>query len=202
MPTLMPLATRSQSRLWTALAVLPPNLIGVTVTPLPPLTVAGPATVAVTQGNATAITGVSVSEPGSVANEMFLVTVSDTDGLLSAIGTGVSNSGTNNLRILGSLSQVNDALATLSDTDPTTAGDAIIVSTLDGFDNIATESIGVTVTPPPPPELFKPPAVSVIFAHATAINDLQVVEPGGGNANTTYTATISWGDGQVTATGP
>jgi len=176
--------------------------VGVTVTPPPAPTVVAPATVALTQGNATAITGVSVSESASAANAMFSVAVSDTNGLLSATGSGVTGSGTANLAIAGTLAQINADLATLSDTDPTTAGDQIIVSAQDGFGNIATESIGVTVTPPPPPELFKPPAVSVIFAHATAINGLQVVEPGGGNANTTYTATISWGDGQVTATGP
>ena len=67
--------------------------------------------------HATAIAGVSLSESGALAGETFTVTLSDTTGDLSATGTAVSSASTHSLTISGSLAQVNDDLATLTDTD-------------------------------------------------------------------------------------
>ena len=92
-----------------------PKDVSVTTNGLP--VVAAPASATVTQATATAVSGVSVSETGSTAGETFTATVSDTHGLLSAAGAGISGSGTSSLTITGALAQVNADLATLSDTD-------------------------------------------------------------------------------------
>ena len=97
--------------------------------------VTAPASVSVAQASATAIPGVSVAESGDSSAETFTATLSDTNGVLSATGAGVSGSGTNSLTITGSLAQVNADLATLSDTDPSSAPDTIHVSVTDSFGN-------------------------------------------------------------------
>ncbi len=90
----------------------------------------------------------SLAEVASVAAETFTVTLADTNGLLSATGTGVTGSGTNSLTITGSLATVNGDLATLSDTDATTPSDTITLNAVDSFGvAAASQSIAVTVTP-------------------------------------------------------
>ena len=63
----------------------------------------------------------SLSESGALADETFTVTLSDTTGDLSASGAGVSGAGAHSLTISGSLAQVDDDLATLTDTDASAA---------------------------------------------------------------------------------
>ena len=94
----------------------------------------------VQQNQATAIAGVSVSETGNTTGVNFTATLSDTNGLLSATGSGVSGSGTTSLTITGSLTQVNNDLTTLTDTDASTAADTITVNASDSFGNSATRS--------------------------------------------------------------
>ncbi|HZL00452.1 MAG TPA: hypothetical protein VFC47_11195, partial [Caulobacteraceae bacterium] len=94
-----------------------------------------------------AIAGVSLSESGSTTGETFTATLTDTNGLLSATGTGVSGSGTTSLTISGSVAVVNAALATLKDTEAATGADTITLGATDGFGNAAaTKTIAVTTT--------------------------------------------------------
>ena len=107
-----------------------------------------PASATVNQGAPTLIAGLSLAEVASVASETFTVMLADTNGLLSATGTGVTGSGTTSLTITGSLATVNSDLATLSDTDPTTPSDTITLNAVDSFGFAATpQTIAVTVTP-------------------------------------------------------
>ena len=88
----------------------------------------------------------SLSETGSTGSETFTVTLTDTNGDLSATGTGVSGSGTTSLTITGSLSLVNTDLGTLTDTDSTRVPDTISVNASDSFGNTAAQKqIAVTV---------------------------------------------------------
>ena len=113
-----------------------------------PPAIAAPATATVRQNQATAITGVSLAETGNTTGETFTVTLSDTNGRLAATGTGVSGSGTTSLSITGTLAQVNSDLATLTDTDTSTAPDKITLNAGDSFGESATpQSITVTVMP-------------------------------------------------------
>ncbi len=102
-------------------------------------------------GEAAAISGVSLSESGNTVGETFTVTLTDTYGDLSANtsvsggGGTIAGTGTTDLTISGTLSQVNADLTTLTDTDPTAVSDTIDVSATDSLGNAATaQTIAVT----------------------------------------------------------
>src|SRR6185437_15567098 len=95
---------------------------------VPVITAPSAATVGVGQANA--VSGIDLSESGATTGETFTVTLTDSNGTLSASdasGATVSGSGTS-LQISGSLGQVNAALATLRDNDPTTPSDSITIN--------------------------------------------------------------------------
>ena len=113
-----------------------------------PPTLTAPASATVNQGAPTLIAGLSLAEIANVTGETFTVTLTDTNGLLSATGTGVSGAGTTSLTITGALATVNSDLATLSDTDATTPSDTITLNAVDSFGVAAApQSIAVTVNP-------------------------------------------------------
>ena len=107
----------------------------------------------------TAISGVSVTETGATNGESFTVTVSDTHGILSANtsaagGGGTINGSTNgsgtSLTIIGTLSQVNADLTTLTDNDHTPGPDTITVTAIDSRGHGATPvTIDVSATGAP-----------------------------------------------------
>src|SRR5258705_517347 len=99
--------------------------------------ITAPATAVVGVGKPIGISGVSLSETGNTTGETFTVTLVDTNGLLSATGTGITGSGTTTLTISGTLAQVNADLATLTDTDSNLAADTITLTALDSFGNTA-----------------------------------------------------------------
>jgi hypothetical protein len=118
--------------------------VAVSVTPhLVPVLLA-PSAIATGVGQPAAVVGVNLSESGNVAGETFTVTLADTNGLLSATGTGVSGSGTTSLTVTGSLSQVNADLATLKDTDAVTDSDTITLGGTDGFGNKGAGKVAAT----------------------------------------------------------
>jgi serralysin len=132
----------------TALATATDSTTTVVATDVGAPTLTGPLTATVNQGAATPIAGLSLAEIANVAGETFTVTLGDTNGLLSATGTGVTGSGTTSLTIAGSLATVNSDLATLSDTDAATPSDTITLNAVDSFGVAAApQSIAVTVTP-------------------------------------------------------
>jgi T5SS/PEP-CTERM-associated repeat protein len=110
--------------------------------------ITAPSSVTVTMGQATAIGGVSLSESGASAGETYTVELTDTNGALSATGSGVEGSGTDNLLIAGPLDNVNAALATLTDTDTTAASDTITIGADDSRDSYAsTKQTEITAEP-------------------------------------------------------
>ena len=132
----------------TALATVTDSTTTVVATDVGAPTLTVPSTATVNQGAPTLIAGLSLAEIANVTGETFTVTLADTNGLLSATGTGVTGSGTTSLKITGSLATVNSDLATLSDTDATTPSDTITLNAVDSFNvAAATQSIAVTVTP-------------------------------------------------------
>jgi hypothetical protein len=114
---------------------------------LPTITVPGAQTIGVNK--AASIYGVSLSESGNTAGETFTVTLSDTSGLLSASNsagaTVIVSNGNKTLTISGSLTQVNAALGTLTDSEATNASDSITLNATDSFGNAAPQqAIAVT----------------------------------------------------------
>ncbi len=132
----------------TALATATDSTTTVAATDIGAPTLTAPLTATINQGAPTLIAGLSLAEIANVTGETFTVTLADTNGLLSATGTGVTGSGTTSLTIAGSLTTVNSDLATLSDTDGTTPSDTITLNAVDSFGVAAApQSIAVTVTP-------------------------------------------------------
>ena len=171
--------------------------IAVTVNGLPVIAVPGAQTLGV--GQAAAIAGVSLSETGNTSGETFTVTLTDTNGELSASGTGVTGSGTTSLTITGSLSQVNSDLATLSDTDATAGSDTITLHATDGFNNIATaQTIAVTVNGPP--VIAVPGAQTLGVGQAAAIAGVSLSESGN-TSGETFTVTLADTNGELSASG-
>ncbi|WP_158746247.1 hypothetical protein, partial [Acidisphaera sp. L21] len=174
-----------------------PATIAVTVNSAP--SISAPATVSLGQGVATPISSVSIFESGNTTGETFTVTVSDTNGVLSASGAGVTGSGSTSLTIAGSLAQVNNALSTLSDTDGTAPSDTIALGVTDGFGNSSTKSIGVSVSQLAP-VLTAPATATVTQGTATAISSISLAEPNN-VAGETFTVTLSDTNGLLAATG-
>ena len=116
-----------------------PQSIAVTVNPpVLIITVPGEQTLGINQ--LMAIAGVNLSESGATSSESFTVTLQDNNGLLAVSGSGgtVIGSGTTGLSIQGSLSQVNNYLATLTDIDSTAGSDTITLTASDSLGNVAT----------------------------------------------------------------
>jgi len=124
---------------------------------------------------ASPISGVSITDSDAATyNETITVTLSDTTGLLSATGPGVSGVGTTSLSIIGSLASVNNALATLTDDDSSTANDTITIYANDGRTGGSTGPRTITVTIPSintnaPPSINAPSTFTVTPSQATSI---------------------------------
>ncbi len=176
------------------------SLIAVTVK-AQTLSIIAPSTLAVTRGQPTAVAGVSLSEPGSILGETFTAVLTDTTGILTATGPGVSGSGTADLTVTGSLAQVNAALATLSDTENAAGSDSIVVNATDSLGNTAPVStIAVTVTAQTL-SILAPSTLTVTAGAATSVVGVSLSEPGS-IAGETFTALLTDTTGVLTATGP
>jgi VCBS repeat-containing protein len=119
-----------------------------------------PAPITATAGVSTAISGVQVVDDG-LNGETFTAQVSDTFGNLSVTGSGVSGSGTNNLTISGTLSQVNAALTTLSYNSAVAGSESISVKVTDSDGSTFATSFGVTITSHVNPTVYAVSTVSL-----------------------------------------
>ena len=192
-------------------------ILGSTGTVSPPVIgVTSPAAV-LGVGQATPIGGISVSEAGRTAGDTFTVTVSDTHGVLSVqTPTGsdgtIAGQGSTALKIVGSLAQVDAALAALTDTAASTAADTIVVNASDTNGGSATPAdIGVTVNGVP---VITTPVYAVRLAvdqptqiqgyNSTyaAIIGMGVTETGTTTAGETFTVTVTDSSGTLAAGTP
>jgi len=95
-----------------------------------------PSSETVKVGVATRLTGLSIAETDfAKGKETFTVTLTDTSGVFTDTGAGVTGSGTNSLTIHGFLGQVNQDLKMLSLTDG--GADTIVETVADSFGNSA-----------------------------------------------------------------
>ena len=163
--------------------------------------IAAPAVATVALAVATAIPSVSLSETGATAGETFTATVSDTAGLLTATGAGVTDSGTTSLAVTGSLAQVNADLATLTDTEGGTAADTITLNATDSFGNAAvSDTIAVSVSGHPVPVITAPATFRLGLEVNSALAGLSLSETGA-VAGGTFTETLADTSGVLTASG-
>ena len=167
------------------IVVPPPQTLGVNQFSPIPFGVNQPSTISV-----------SLSESVSLPNEIFTVTLTDSSGQLSA--TGASGNGTNILTISGSLSQVNAALATLSDTNSAVGVDNIAVNATNSLNNGAASAI-IPVTVNGPPVISVPdPVIGV--GQTAAISGVSISETGN-TAGETFTVALTDTHGVLAATG-
>src|ERR1019366_154577 len=157
----------------------------------------------------TAISGVSLAESGNTTGETFLMTVADTNGVLSVTsnpgGASIGGTGSNTLTIFRSLSHVNQAVANLSDTDATLGADTITVNATDSLVNTsnvgnaaAQKSIAVNVVIGP--VLAVPGAQLIGISKASSITGISVSESGA-LATDPFTVTLADSNGLLTLTG-
>jgi hypothetical protein len=176
----------------------PASTIAVTVNGVP--VIAAPATATVS--GATTISGISLSESGDTTSETFTVKVSDSKGLLSATGSGITGSGTTSLTITGSLAQVNADLATLSDSDGSPPSDTLTITATDSLGNSAVpDTVAITVKQVSlTPVITAPAAVTIGAGHATTISGLSLAETGNTNGET-FTVTLTDANGLLSDSG-
>ncbi len=152
-------------------------------------------------GKAKSITGLSLSPSNTLANETFTATLADSKGDLEVAAKGATLTGndTTSLSITGSLTQVNAALATLSDSDAMSGGDTITVNASDSLGAAATrQTIGVTVNGLP--VLSVPGAQTLTSGVAKAITGVKLTETGKTGAPESFTATLADTHGKLTVT--
>jgi hypothetical protein len=164
-----------------------------------PPTIAAPTSVIVGLGQATAISGVTISETPAISGETFKATLTDDSGLLAATGTGVSGSGTTSLTITGSLSQVNADLATLTDTGASAATDTITINASDSYGETATP-VSIAVLTSGPPTIAAPASAPLALGVATPISGVSISESPT-TAGETFKATLTDANGLLGATG-
>jgi hypothetical protein len=162
--------------------------------------ISAPTSESVTEGVATAIPNVSVSETGALAGETFTVELDDASGLLAATGVGVTGAGATQLTVSGTLAQVNAALATLTDTLDITTNDTIYLNVNDSLGNSGARQTIAISTPGLTPILSAPANESVGEGVATAIPNVSVFESGA-LAGEAFTVGISDSSGLLSATG-
>ena len=183
-----------------------PATVAVTASVTPVITVPGAQTLGINQ--LTAISGISLAESGATGSETFTVTLVDSNGQLSANTSGaggggtITGSGTTDLIISGTLSQVNADLGTLKDSDGTaTSGtpETITLTADDSFGNVATaQTIAVTVNGAP--VIAVPGAQTVALGTATAIAGVSLAESGT-TGSETFTVTLKDSNGLLSASG-
>jgi hypothetical protein len=117
-----------------------------------PPVITAPATLSAVSGASTPIPGVSIADSdANSAHETLTVVLIDTYGLLSANksapggGGVISGSGTKDLLIQGSLTQVNADLTSLTFTSTTVGPDSILIAANDGRGGTDNATIAVTV---------------------------------------------------------
>ena len=173
--------------------------ITVTGTAVPVIGVPGAQTLDVNE--TTAITGISLSESGSTPGETFVLTLTDTNGILAAnpSPTVTSTDSGHGLILFGTLSQIYNDLGTVTDTDPTAGADTITVRAVDGLGHVATtQTIAVTAypqTPPPePPTLNLGGTTATVNAgHTVALPSISVTPVDAGDTLTVTIAELPMG---------
>ena len=141
---------------------------------------AGPASTIIGKSVATAIAGVSLSESGSQVGESYTVTLTDTHGLLALNQSGadvVTGSSSTDVTITGALTDIDNTLATLKDTDATAGSDTIALSATSAHGGAGTP-FDIAVTVNGPPVILAPTSVGTSAGRPTAITGVSISETG------------------------
>jgi Ca2+-binding RTX toxin-like protein len=187
--------TGTDIALVSAVALPPPT------PPPPPVTTVPTLQQLVQQNVASAIGGISVADAAAAAaNESLTAILSDTTGLLSVTGAGVTTgAGTTQLTISGTLAQVNAELATLSFLDATFGSDTISIVTTDIRGASSSNTIAVSINAPV--VTTAPGAASAQAGLTAPIGGISVADADAVSAGETVTVVLSDTTGLLSATG-
>ncbi len=164
-----------------------------------PLSIAGRGSIVVEQGVSSPVPGLLLTESGVQPGETLTVNISDSTGLLSASGNGVSGSGTTNLTVAGTLDEVNADLATLMDLESSGGGDTINVNAADNLNNTsAPATISVVVNGML--GITAPSSASVVQSTTSAVPGISIFETGD-TAGETFTVDLGDANGLLNYTG-
>ena len=179
--------------------------VSLNVTGTPTFAAVGP--VGTDVGLATAIAGESLSEVNPAVGGSFSVELTDTTGTLSATaGAGaavVTNSGSSDVTITGSLADVNAALATLSDTVGGVGADTITLTASNysaGATLLGTGTGSITVNANSQPAFAATAPVQTDAGVATGGLGVQLAPVLGDTTGETFTAEVMDTNGLLTAT--
>lgn len=166
------------------------------------ITITAPGTVAVGVGQTDPIKGVRLTLSAPAAKgEIFTVVVMNNSGTIDATnpaGPPYGGSRPTCINIVGTMSQVTAALATLTDQAPGAGGDTLTVQASDSLgDSTATLYSPITIASAP--SIVAPSSVTVKTGVATSLTGLSIAET---NASTseTFTVTLTDASGVFTQT--
>jgi hypothetical protein len=172
----------------------------VSATEATPPQINAPTTLVLTAGTMLPITTISVSAqaPGTIS-----VQLSDSSGLLAATaaaGAMVSGDDSTALTLAGSVSAVNEELASLTDTPQGSAAtDRLTVTVTDSTLQVASGTVDVTIDQPP--AITAPASVLAAPGQPDPLVGISVADPGAVAAGLTLTAVLSDSAGLLAATG-
>ena len=155
--------------------------------------VVAPTSATVQQGQATPISGVSISAPAVDGFIPYSVTLSDSNGALAVQpSSGTMQALTPSpqspmagakvtLTVSGTIASINAALATLTDTDNSTSPDTIHITAVnqgadDGVTTTASTAVTVTPSKPSAPVINAPSTLTVEAGQPTAVPGVSVTE--------------------------
>ena len=147
------------------------------------------------------IAGVSVAETNPANNEIFTVTLTDTVGGLSTTKTEGTVTGENShaLKIVGTLAQVDDDLATLTYGGLAGGTDTIKINAGDSLGGTATTT-SIAVSYNGDIDVSLPPAAGYVQNQASAFQGLEISETGN-TTGETFRVTLQALDGDLTTSG-
>ncbi len=172
-----------------------PDTIAVTTNGLPVLTAPGSETVGA--GHPTRVK-VTLAETGNTTGETFTVNLKDSTGLLTAKGTGITGSGTTNLTLTGSLTQIAADLKTLTVKEPSAGSDTITVTATDSLGNSASP-VSVAITANPPPSIMAPTKQTLGQGQPASV--AVTLAESGATGTETFTVNLTDTTGLLTASG-
>ncbi|HEY1589338.1 MAG TPA: hypothetical protein VGG00_06340, partial [Rhodanobacter sp.] len=175
------------------------TLVNVTINQPP--TIALPGSITAQDTAVTAVSGLSVSDPDTIAGEIYTITVADTAGTLdvgAVAGVTVGGNDSNAITLTGAIGAVNTDLASLTFTG--SLNDSLTVTANDSRGGVVEGFIPVLVNLPP--AINAPGTVQGLVGTAVPVNNVDVLDAFGASQGDTFTASLiaGLGDLQVTPT--
>jgi hypothetical protein len=166
-----------------------------TIADLPPPVISVAPTLTVTAGVPMQIGPITVSDPNTITQALTVV-LTDAVGLLNANASGaatIGGDGTGTLTIMGSLTDINNVLASATYTDAAAGTDTIDVTVTDEHRATSTTAIAVITDPMPitAPVVNVPAVAIVVPGQTSGLGAASITDPSAAASGTPVTVTIT-----------